>query len=65
MLFIHYFYFHCLKLLLNVFLVRVRKYDRKQVIRNVLWVLLRTGAITHDVLGAQPKIQSHMRPVNP
>ena len=34
----------------------VRKYSRKQVSR--------TGAITHEFLGAQPKIQSHMRPVS-
>ena len=37
-------------------LVRVRKYSRKQVSHTVLWVLQRTGAITHEFLGAQPKI---------
>ena len=42
------------------YLVRVRKYSRKQVSRTELWVLWRTGAITHEFLGAQPKIQSHM-----
>ena len=40
------------------------KYSRKSVSRSVLWVLRRTGAITHKFLGAQPKIQSHMRPVS-
>ena len=40
----------------TVFLVRVRKYSRKQVNRTVLWVLWRTGAITHEFLGVQPKI---------
>ena len=34
----------------------VCKYSRKQVSR--------TGAITHEFLGAQPKIQLHMRPVS-
>ena len=46
------------------YLVRVRKYSRKQVSHTVLWVLWCTGAITHEFLGAQPKIQSHMRPVS-
>ena len=41
----------------TVFLVRVRKYSRKQVSCTVLWVLWCTGAITHEFLGAQPKIQ--------
>ena len=59
-----YVYFHCLKLLFNVFLVCVRKYGQKQVSRTVLWVLWRTGAITHEFLGTQPEIQSHMRPVS-
>ena len=40
----------------TVFLVRVRKYSPKQVNRTVLWVLWRTGAITHEFLGVQPKI---------
>ena len=31
--FLYYFYFHCLKLLFNVLLFRVRKYRRKQVSR--------------------------------
>ena len=31
---------------------------------TVLRVLWRTGVITHEFLGAQPKIQSHMRPVS-
>jgi len=47
----------------NVLLVQVRKYGRKQVSCTVLWVLWCTGAITHGFFGAQPKIQSHMRPV--
>ena len=46
------------------YLVRVRKYSWKQVSRTVLLVLWRTGAITHEFLSAQPKIQSHMRPVS-
>ena len=59
-------FFHCLKLLFNVLLVQLRKYGHagKQVSRTVLWVLWHTGAITHDFLGAQSKIQSHMRPVS-
>ena len=44
------------------YLVRVRKYSRKQVSRTVLWVLWRTGAITYEFLSTQPKIQSHMLP---
>ena len=63
-LFIHNFYFHCLKVLFNVCLVRLRKYGWTQVSHTVLWVLMCTGAITHEFLGAQPKIQSHMRPVS-
>ena len=31
----------------------------------MLWVLRRTGAITHEFLGAQPKIQSHMLTLSP
>ena len=66
------FYFHCLKLLFNVLPVpvrKVRKYGqvRKQGSNSVAlcaWVLRRTGAITHDFSGAQPKIQSPMRPVS-
>ena len=46
------------------YLVRVPKYSQKQVSRTVLWVLWCTGAITHDILDTQPKIQSHMRPVS-
>ena len=61
---LHYFYFHHLKLLFDVLLVLVRKYGQKQVSRTVLWVLQCTGAITHEFSGAQPKIQSHMRPVS-
>ena len=61
---LHYFYFHHLKLLFDVLLVLVRKYGRKQVSRTVLWVLQCTGVITHEFSGAQPKIQSHMRPVS-
>ena len=34
------------------YLVRVRKYSQKQVSHTVLWVLWRTGAITHEFLGA-------------
>ena len=64
MLFLHYFYFHCSKLLFNGFLVRVRGYGRNQVGRTVHWVLWHTGAITHEFLGVQPKIQSHMQPVS-
>ena len=68
MVFLHYFYFHCLELLFNVLLVSVREYGqvRKQGSKSVAlcaWVLWRTGAITHDFYGAQPKVQSHMRPV--
>ena len=36
----------------------------KQVSHTVLWVLWRTDAITHDLLGAKRKIQSRMQPVS-
>ena len=54
----------CLKLLFNVLIVQACKYGRKQVSRTVLWVLWCTSAITHEFLGAQPKIQLHIRPVS-
>ena len=63
-LFLHYFYFHCLKLLFNVCLVWLRRYRRTQVSRTVPCVLMHTGAIRHEFLGEQPKIQSLMRPVS-
>ena len=55
--YITFTFFLCLKLqLLNVFLLRVRKYGRKQVSCTVLCVLWHTDVITHEFLGAQPKI---------
>ena len=41
MVFLHYFYFHCLKLLLNVLLVGVHKYGGKQVVLTVLGFMVR------------------------
>ena len=64
MVFLHYFYFHCLKLLFNVLLVPVRKYGqvRKQGSKSVAlcaWVLWRTSAFTHDFYGAVSSVHSN------
>ena len=68
MVFLDYCHFHCLKLLFNLLLVDVRRLGSreagKQVSHTVLWVLWRTDAITHDLLGAKRKIQSRMQPVS-
>ena len=52
---------------LNLFLsIRVRQYgqvSKHQRSCTILWLLRCGGATTHIFLGAQPKIQSHMRPV--
>ena len=65
MVFLHsYFYFHCLKLLFNVSLVRVHKYGqvRKQGSKSVAFCFgfYSTRVVSHDFLGVQPNIQSGM-----